>query len=172
MPARKDLEGRHANAVVVQDLLADALVASENQTPGVAPGVPQAQQLEVGHHVVVEGGHVIEGLHEVEGDVGRERVDRLPDRGEVGADAEDPHLVALLLQRLDHVELGFPGGGEGIDAFGVPRRHEVRVDEGQNTQSFLHVFRDSQCGGVALQRQSHPMLDSALDHNLWCEIDG
>src|SRR6185369_9390980 len=78
--AGEDGEPRHGDAVVGEELLGDGLVPGQQQAAGVAAGVGQLQQLQVGHHVLVEGGDVREALHQVEGDVGLELVDRRAQR--------------------------------------------------------------------------------------------
>ncbi len=107
-PDRKDAEVRGGNAVVAEDLLAERLVAREQDAEGIAAGEGHAQQLQVARHVGLVGPDVLELHQQVEDDLGLPALDQPADRLQVVGDAEHLHLVPHLAQRLRHGVLGLP----------------------------------------------------------------
>jgi hypothetical protein len=128
--------------VIRKQLLRQRLVARQDEAARIAPGVGEAEQLEIADHVLIERRHTRERLHQIEDDVRLEQTDGWPDAAKVVVDAEDTDLVTDLAQRLDHVVLHLPLGFEDVDARGVLWRDEMIVDEREDAE-FLH--RNSRC---------------------------
>ena len=91
-----------------QQLLAQRLVARQQQAARIAAGVGLAQQLEERHHVLIVGDDAVELLEQIEDDVGLPVGDRAAQLGQAVEHADAAHLVAGLAQRRDHVVLGAP----------------------------------------------------------------
>ena len=53
-PGRDHGEARNADAVIMQDLLREGLVAGEHQSARIAAGVRHLDELEIAHDVLVE----------------------------------------------------------------------------------------------------------------------
>ena len=100
-------------------------------------GVGQPQQLEIAHHVLIEGGHIGERFEEIEDDVRLEVSRRRSDATEVVVDAEHAHFVPHLSQCLDDVVFHLPLGFEDVDAGGVFRWHQMVVHEREDAQLLL-----------------------------------
>jgi hypothetical protein len=136
---RKHREARHADAVIGEQLLGQALVARQHQSARVAAGVALAQQLEVADDVLVVDRDLLEVDEQIEGDVRLELGERPLDRAEVVADAQLERLVAELLEPLDHVELGAEVGDlfarYAAQAVG---RHQLLVHEHEDSTFLPH----------------------------------
>ena len=92
-------ELRRRDAVEGQQLLAQRLVARQQQAARVAAGVGLAHELEERHHVLVVGDDAVEFLQQVEDDVRLPVGDGAAQLGEAVEHAEAAHLVAALAQR-------------------------------------------------------------------------
>ena len=79
--ARDHREVRHGNAVVVEQLLRQRLVAREEHAARIAAGVGQPQQFEVADDVLIERADFVKRLEQIERDVRLELVVGLPDGG-------------------------------------------------------------------------------------------
>ena len=128
-------ELRRGDAVELQQLLGQGLVAREQQPARVAAGVGLAHQLEEGHDVLVVGADAVEFLQQVEDDVRLPVGDGAAHLGEAVEDPQAAHLVAGLAQGGDDVVLGAPL----LDfLFGVAfqglRRHQARVHHDEGAQ--------------------------------------
>ena len=97
----------------------------------------QPQQLEVGDHVLVPGRDLGESLEQVEGDVGLELGDGAADHPELAAHPERAHLVPLLAQGVDDVELGLPLDVHHVLPLVVLGRDEALVAQGEDAE-LLH----------------------------------
>src|SRR4029079_8362535 len=89
-----------------EQLLAERLVARQQQPAWITAGVWLAQQLGEGDHVLVVGDDAVELLEQVEDDLGLPLRDDVAQLLEAVGDAEAAHLVAGFLQRRDDVEFG------------------------------------------------------------------
>ena len=87
-------ELRGGDAVVLQQLLGQGLVARQQQAARIAAGVGLAHQLEEGHHVLVVGDDAVELLEQVEDDVRLPVGDGAAQLGEAVEHPEAAHLVA------------------------------------------------------------------------------
>jgi len=123
-------EARHANAVVVQDLLRQRLVAGEHQAAGVAAGIGDAHEFEKAHHVLVEHRLPVEFLQQIEDDVGLEVLDGPAQRRQVVVEPERLDLVPLLAQAGHHVVLGLVLDDLRVGLAGdVVGRHQIGVHQ-------------------------------------------
>ncbi len=124
--------------MIGQDFLGQALVASQHQAARIAAGVGYPQEFKVGHDVLIIDRDPVEFLEEVEGDLRLPLFDRLPNHGQVIAQAQGLHLMSHVPERRDDVILRLPLDGREIHTFpGLLRRDQVFVHERQDAE-FLH----------------------------------
>ena len=126
-----------------QQLLAQHLVARQQQAARIAAGVGRAHQLEEGHHVLIVGDDAVEFLEQIEHHLRLPLDQRRAQLGQRVEHAERLHLVSGRAQRRDHVVFGAPF----VDlllavAFQAVGRHQARVHDDQRAQ-LLHARRRS-----------------------------
>lgn len=83
-------------------------MSGQHQPPGVAARVGQAQQLQIGDHILIVGGNAPELFEEVERDVGLPFGDRLLNDLEFVPQPQSQHFMVQLPQRCEHIVLGPP----------------------------------------------------------------
>jgi hypothetical protein len=127
--------------VVGEHLLRQRLVAPEDEAARVAAGIGDAEQLQVGDHVLVVDRVAVELLEKVEGDVRPDLLDGVANLRQVADHAERQHLVAELAERREDVVLGLPGDHHHVGAGGVGGRHQVAVHERQDAQPLHRTTR-------------------------------
>ena len=93
-----------------EQLLAQYLVAREQQAARIAAGVGRAHELEKGDHVLIVGHDAVEFLEQVEYHLGLPLEQRRAQFGQRIEHAERAHMVPGRAQRRDHIVLGAPFG--------------------------------------------------------------
>ena len=141
-----------------KQLLAQRLVARQQQAARIAAGVRLAQQLEERDHVLVVGDDAVEFLEQVEDDLRLPLGDDAAQLLETVGDAEAAHFVAGFLERRDDVVLGTPFldffFAVPVEAVGWNQR---RMHDDQRAQS-LHKERRglSPCAYRRVRCNQHP----------------
>ena len=136
-PRRNTANCGVGDAVEGEQLLAERLVARQQQAARVAAGVGLAHELEERHHVLVVGDDAVELLEQVEDDVGLPVGDRAAQLGEAVEHADAAHVVAEPAQRRGDVVLGAPLFDFLLAvSFQALRRHQARVHHDERAQSF------------------------------------
>ena len=92
--AAKHGELRGGDAVILQQLLGQRLVARQQQSARVAAGVGLAHQLEERHHVLIVGDDAVELLQQIEDDVRFPVGDGAAQLRQAVEHAEAAHLMA------------------------------------------------------------------------------
>jgi hypothetical protein len=94
--------------MIVENLFRDALVLAKSKTGGAAAGKGEALHFEKGNDVLVESGVVLELFDEVEKNIGRERLQFLPEKIDIVENGEMLRRVAERAERGHDVRLGLP----------------------------------------------------------------
>ena len=105
---RIDRKSRQRDAVVGQQLLGQVLAARQYQPARIAPGIGNAQQLEIAGDVLIVHGLAMKLLEQIEHHIGFPALDLVADRLELVLHAQRPHLVSGRAQRAHDVVLGLP----------------------------------------------------------------
>jgi hypothetical protein len=92
----------------MQNLFRNALVLAKGETGRAATGKGQALHLEKRNDVLVESGIVPELFDEIEKNVGRERLQFLPEKIDIVEDREMFRRVTERAERRHDVRFGFP----------------------------------------------------------------
>src|SRR4029450_1352991 len=108
LAARDDDEVRHVDTVIMQNLFRNALVLAKGKTGRAATGKRQALHFEKRNDVLVESGVIPELFDKVEKDIGRERLQFLPEKIDIVEDREMFGRVTERAERGHDVRLGFP----------------------------------------------------------------
>ncbi len=129
-------ELRRRDAMEGEQLLAQHLVARQQQAARIAAGIGRAHQLEERDHVLVVGDDAVEFLEQVEHHLGLPFHQCGTQLGQRVEHAQGLHFVAAGAQRRDHVVLGAPL----VDfllavALEAGRGHEARVHDHERPQS-------------------------------------
>src|SRR5512140_1923498 len=121
--------------MVRAELLRQRLAARQDHAPGVAPGVGNAQQLEITDDVMVEDDLAVKLLEQVEHHVRLERLDGITNRRQFVLHTERVHFVATAAEVADDVELRLPAV-DVLVALALERigRHELRMHESQDAK--------------------------------------
>ncbi len=137
-PHREHREGRQRDAVIGEELLGEILAARQDQPAWIAPGIGDAQKLEVARDVLVVDGLAVELFEQIEHHMRLPALDLAADRPELVLHTQRLDLVAQRPQRADHVVLGLPLVDFLLaEALGRIRRHQVWMQQHQNAQA-LH----------------------------------
>ena len=154
-------ELRRRDAMVSEQLLAQRLIARQQQAARIATGIGLLHEFEEGHDMLVVGDDPIEFLEQVEDDIGSPFSDGGAQLREAVEHAEAAHLMTHRTQGRDDIELGAPVVdllvGEARRALGGYQR---RMDEDQDPER-LHSVNPSRPPARAARANRHKLRAAA-----------
>jgi hypothetical protein len=108
LAAPEHREIRQGHSVIHENLLRQRLVAGEQESPRIAPGVRNEEHLEIGDPILIVHRDVVEVLEQVEEHVGMKALQRSIEDREVASQSHDRDHVPHESKRFDDVELHLP----------------------------------------------------------------